>query len=173
MAVRCSYKSNYATSAALLPRLCLWETGPQRCAALPPPTINGNDWTTYKWSGTLDSATKAVDLTYADSNGDNTVTINDYADVRVMELPLLPSLVFLGTPVTGGDSSALVVQHAAYSSSWHAPSGSDHVLVDGLVNGWLTSRADTVRIIYSGDAFIDIGIAVSVLVCWYCWALCS
>ena len=149
--------------AGVSPRLCLWETGPQHCAVIPPPTITGNDWTTYKWSGTPDFGTRALDLfLYADTEGD-AVTTNDYANARVIELPSLPSLVLLGTPVTTSNAFALIIHHSSYSSSWYLSPSTEHVLVDGLLNGWLVPRGQAFKVAYSGDELFGISFVVSVL----------
>lgn len=117
------------------PRLCLWEIGPQRCASVPSVT-NAVGWTTYRAAATPDPGTTAMDLVlYADANGGP--TINEYADVSVLELPVLPTYVLLGNPEALATSSLqLVVLHNSFSPYWGATNGK-HVLVDGMLNGWL------------------------------------
>jgi arabinofuranan 3-O-arabinosyltransferase len=119
----------------LAPRVCLWEFGPQRCASLPS-LPNGSDWTRYSASTTPDPGTTAISLyLYADSGGIQTVS--EYADVRLVEVPALASFALLGTPQSQPVSSLqLVVLHNTVSTQWGATTGS-HVVVDGMLNGWL------------------------------------
>lgn len=122
-----------------LPHICLWETGPERCANLPV-MAEAPGWTTYSATTTPDAGTTALGLyLYADVYLPGTLTENDYAVVRVLEVPSLPQFDFVGVPVTAGTSPVLVVQDNAYSPNWSGSAGSSPVLVDGLLNGWQLS----------------------------------
>jgi len=62
----------------------------------------------------------------------------DYADIRVLETPALPSLALLQDPMSRTPRSAdLAIVHSSFSSAWQASPKGKHVLVDGLLNGWL------------------------------------
>jgi hypothetical protein len=120
------------------PQVCLWETGPERCATLPP--ISGTSgWLTYRASVSPDAGTTALTLhLYADASRSATRTINEYADVRAVEVPILSSFALLATPnPQPASSTQLVVVHSSFSTTWQGPPGSKHVLVDGMLNGWL------------------------------------
>jgi hypothetical protein len=120
-----------------VPRLCLWETGPDICAALPGiPSTNG--WVTYRAFVSPDPGTTELAIyLYADAYGQEGRTINEYADVRLVEVPDLPSLALLADL---GDQPAatakLAVVHSSFSAEWQGSEG-EHVLVDGMLNGWL------------------------------------
>jgi len=45
----------------------------------------------------------------------------------------------LSAPDEPDHSVRLIVLHTTFSSLWEGPSGSQHVLVDGMLNGWLVS----------------------------------
>jgi len=135
------------------PRICLWETGANRCATLPQPVASGGVWTQYGSTVTPDHGTTALDLfVYADVFVPDTLTQDDYANIRVLEVPSLPQLDVLATPSTGTASSLLVVHHSAYSSMWQGPAGSEHVTVDGLLNGWIVTNGASTPPSYKADA---------------------
>lgn len=119
------------------PRACLWEVGVKRCAALPNmPTAAS--WSPFRASVTPDAGTTGLILyLYADAAGQGRPTIDEYSDVRVLELATVPNLVLIATPDSGSSSSLnLVVLHNSFSTQWQSAYGT-HVLVDGMVNGWL------------------------------------
>jgi hypothetical protein len=120
------------------PRACLWQTGPNRCAPLPSIPDTGS-WSTYRATVRPEAGTAAVTLyLYADAYTQGGPTINDYADVRVVDLPALPDLALLADPEGLSSSSInLVVVHSSFSTKWQGPPNSKHVLVDGILNGWL------------------------------------
>jgi hypothetical protein len=121
-----------------VPRVCLWETGPERCATLPP-IPDESSWSTYSASVTPDAGTTALVIyLYADASRPSARTINQYADVRVVEVPALPSLALLADPEPQNASSTqLAVIHGSFSSQWQGSIDGKHVLVDGMLNGWL------------------------------------
>jgi arabinofuranan 3-O-arabinosyltransferase len=122
----------------IAPRICLWEYGPNHCAPLPSiPDQAG--WATYRTSVTPDVGTTEIRLhLYADGGAPGSLTVNEYADVRVVEVPSLPSLTLISEPaLQSPPATQLVVLHNSYSAAWHGPMGDEHVLVDGMLNGWL------------------------------------
>jgi hypothetical protein len=46
-------------------------------------------------------------------------------------------LVVVATPVERTFAFDLVVLHTTYSTQWHGSNNGRHVLVDGMLNGWL------------------------------------
>jgi arabinofuranan 3-O-arabinosyltransferase len=119
------------------PRVCLWEEGPNRCAILPPiPT--GPGWSTYRASVTPDAGTSALSINlFADATNRGGRTVAEYASVRVVGMSILPSLVLLAKPENPALSDLrLAVVHNSFSTNWGATVG-NHVLVDGMLNGWL------------------------------------
>ena len=90
-----------------------------------------------------DAGTTAINLfLYADGGGARR-TINEYANVSVVEVASLPSLALLSSPQSSAPpSSELVVIHSSYSEAWQGSAGK-HVLVDGMLNGWLVPPATT------------------------------
>jgi hypothetical protein len=119
------------------PRICLWEFGANRCASLPAmPTAIG--WSEYRASVTPDPGTTGLGVSlFADGPAQGGHTVAEYASVRVIELSTLPDLVLLSTPVgQPGGGPRLAVLHNSYSDAWVSNEGR-HVLVDGMLNGWL------------------------------------
>lgn len=118
------------------PRICLWEVGPERCASIPS-LPESSRWSVFRTSLTPDLDTTAIDIfLYAD--GEGTATVAEYAAVQVIEVPALPSLALLVDPTDQPMlTSQLVVLHASFSDRWKSTSGT-HVVVDGMLNGWLT-----------------------------------
>ena len=134
---------NHLQGAA--PHVCLWETGPDRCASLPP-IPNRSGWSTYRVSFSPDPATAYVTLyLYADASQPGSRTINEYADVRAIHVPSTTGFALLAAPDPQATSSVqLVVVHTGFSPEWQGPPGSQHVLVDGMLNGWLITSGSTV-----------------------------
>jgi arabinofuranan 3-O-arabinosyltransferase len=119
------------------PRLCLWETGPEKCALLP--TIpDQRGWFQYHSPVTIDPGTTAINLyLYSDGGVANARTINDYAKVGLIEVASLPAFALLASPdLPSTASPQLVVVHSTYSTAWEGSRG-EHVIVDGMLNGWL------------------------------------
>jgi arabinofuranan 3-O-arabinosyltransferase len=146
------------------PRVCLWEIGPSRCAPLPDLPSNAA-WTRYRGSVTPDAGTTSILLyLYADGGASHRTT-NDYANVSVVAVQSLPHLALLGLP-DGSDAatSRLVVDHTTYSDAWQGSPGK-HVLVDGMLNGWLVpSRSTAFTTSYAPSRLIQAAQWVSVLV---------
>ncbi len=147
------------------PRLCLWQTGPDKCASLP--AIPGDKgWFAYRTPVTVDPSTTAITMyLYSDGGNGNSRTINDYANVRVVELPTLPSFALLADPAMQPMPSVhLVVVHSSFSSDWQGSNG-EHVLVDGMINGWLVQNAsDKFSIHYKPDTVVRIAQWTSVAI---------
>ena len=134
-------KMNVRHDAGEAPRICLWEEGVNRCAALPPIPGSGAAWAAYRGAAAIDPGTTAVQLfLYSDVFTPHTLTQNDYADIQVLDVAELPQVDVIGTPAGGATSQQLLTLNAGYSPAWTGPAGSTHVLVNGLVNGWLVSK---------------------------------
>ncbi len=160
------------------PRLCLWQDGPGRCAQIPA-LSNRAGWSVYRTAVTPDAGTTAITLyLYADGGVSGSRTVNEYADVRIVEVPALPSLALLGDPVSSTASSIqLAVVHSSYSTGWQGPANSEHVLVDGMLNGWLLpsgshgftayyAPTDTIR---AAEALSIVGLLLIVLLPGWNW----
>jgi hypothetical protein len=123
------------------PRICVWQTGPERCAAIESiPDRTG--WIAYRTAVNPEAGTRALTLhLYADMDPLGDGSINEYADIRALEVvssdSVLPGFALLGSPDPQMRSlEQLVVVHSAFSTAWQGPSESHHVLVDGMLNGW-------------------------------------
>jgi hypothetical protein len=144
------------------PRICIWETGPQRCAALPPPGHEEGRWMSYKAVVVPDTRTTDLSLfIYADGTDTTRQTQNDYANVQALEVTTLPQLDVLATPLLLSRSTRLEVHRSSYSPSWQGPSGSEHVLVDGFLNGWVVPAEQPFLPEYQPDSVVRAGFMVS------------
>jgi hypothetical protein len=131
------------------PRICLWEFGPQRCASLSPassfsPGLGltipyGGGWSTYRGSVVPDAGTSRIAVyLYADAYVSGINTTVDYANVQVIEVPALPSLALLSDSTLQAEPSVeLAVDRSTFSPEWDGSVAGQHVLVDGMLNGWL------------------------------------
>lgn len=147
-----------------VPRLCLFETGPQRCASLPSiPAANG--WASYSAAVTPDTGTSALDLyLYADANSQSR-TISEYADVKILEVPSLTTFALFADPQpnTGAPSQVMVV-HNSFSDKWQATSVGKHVIVDGMLNGWqMPIGSQVASASYGADSTFRAALWVSLL----------
>jgi len=141
------------------PRVCLWEVGLQRCA--PMPAIGTTpDWSHYQATVVPDPGTAGLDLfLYADSRVKGSVTTTEYASVQALEVPVATtSLELVADPQQSTLALDLVVWHSTYSTQWQVSNSSRHVLVDGMLNGWLIPRASSnPKISYKGAVAFDAG----------------
>jgi arabinofuranan 3-O-arabinosyltransferase len=146
------------------PRLCLWETGPEHCATLLNEPAAGDTWTMYRSIVTPDPGTKAITLfLYSDVFSPGTTTANDFGDIQVLEPPALPQYDLVGEPSSFSPVRALLVHDQGYSMLWHGPTGTKHVLVDGLFNGWLGATSTDTAVHYVGDDPIHLSRSTSLI----------
>jgi arabinofuranan 3-O-arabinosyltransferase len=146
------------------PRICLWEVGPSRCAPAPDlPT--GPAWSWYRASVTPDVGTTSIILYLYADGGAPRRTVNEYANVSVVEVSSLPRVALLGNPLSFVRPPVrLVLLHTSYSDLWQGSVGK-HVIVDGLLNGWLVPPQSTsFAANYSPEGVIDGARWVSVAV---------
>jgi len=121
------------------PAICLWEIGPNRCASLPALDAS-HRWQTYQQLVTPAAGTTGLSLfLYADGGGAGLRTVDAYAAVSVRSHARSVPLVFVGTSTTRtAHAPALTTADSTYSSVWAVSGRAQHVLVDGMTNGWLT-----------------------------------
>jgi arabinofuranan 3-O-arabinosyltransferase len=119
------------------PRICMWETGPDRCAPIPS-VSDESGWWTYRTFFKPDSRTTGLSIyLYADAGNSNAPTINEYADVRLVEVPPLHFDLLANPDSQASPGAEVVVDRSSFSSLWQGPTNAKHVLVDGMFNGWL------------------------------------
>jgi hypothetical protein len=120
------------------PRLCVWEFGSRQCAVTPPLPIS-NSWTRYRAAVSPDPGTTSLRLfLYADGGPGRTTNL--YAAASAVEIPSLGQPAIMATGLSAETSSYLLTYHTSYSAAWDGSPGGTHVLVDGLVNGWIVNR---------------------------------
>jgi hypothetical protein len=114
-------------------------------------------------AATPDTGTTALNLVlFSDVYVPHTLTENDYANLQILELPALPAFDLLGTP-TSTSTARLIVHHSSYTSAWSGPPQSQHVLIDGLLNGWvITEKTQALSIDYlpSNQLIAAFGVSV-------------
>ncbi len=158
------------------PEVCLYEVGPDRCASLPA-VPDMSDWFAYRVSVSPDVGTKAITLVlYADASEPGIRTINEYADVRALEVSGVSTFALLADPNSQPTyTTQLLVVHSTFSSQWQGPTNSQHVLVDGMLNGWLIPTGSKSPSIYYKPAFAfglaeQVSLATYVLLLvWMLW----
>jgi arabinofuranan 3-O-arabinosyltransferase len=125
------------------PRICLWEVGLDRCAPTPSPPNQGG-WFDYRTTVVPDAGTTGLRLfLYADVYNQGRRTTNEYADVRAFEVPSLPRFALLAEPERVTSDLQLVLIHSSFSTWWQGKPIGKHVLVDGMLNGWLIPARST------------------------------
>jgi arabinofuranan 3-O-arabinosyltransferase len=152
--------------AGAAPRACLFEAELGRCLSMPD-VPNGSGWSTYAATVTPDPQAKTLSLfLYADGEQDRsrgTRTVNEYAHVKVFEIPFVPQVDLIGTPlVASAEDMRLLVSHGTYSPLWQGPIGAPHRRVDGLVNGWVLTGDTRGAVTYRPDTIIALSRWMSV-----------
>ncbi len=150
------------------PRICVYEVGPDRCAPTAPVPVS-NDWTQYVGAVTPDPGTTGLILfLYSDGNAADpsagpAPTRNDFANIQANYLPDL-RVALVGTPtVPAASGTQLLITHEAFNSGWSGPPASEHVLVDGLYNGWLGRSLRAGAIHYRLTPIVRAGATLSAL----------
>lgn len=167
-----------------VPRLCVWEMGPDACASIPP-LRGGSGWqrSDIVFRASHDAAGLQLFL-YADGEpGGTTVR---YDDVRLRLTPPRPELAVVDPPpgraaaelevtirnpsdyrvaVSGAKGPFLLVLDETYDRDWHlsgAP-GSRHIRVNGYANGWVVDRSGDfdLRIVHVSQAWVGMAWSVS------------
>ena len=124
--------------------VCLWEVGPQKCAKLPAFSLT-SQWRKYKAIVTPSPGTRAVSLfLYAGPPASGKKGIAEYAQVSAYGMPELSadtSLAIVSRPTRATNSRvpSLTTLEASYSPIWRVSSPAEHVVVDGISNGWLST----------------------------------
>src|SRR5207249_4116801 len=92
-------------------------------------------WVVYRQTVVPNRAATGLSLfLYSDAQSAGSETVNDYADVRAIELSALPSLAVVGKPEFQlAASQPLLMLHTGYSDAWSGPRA-PHILVNGLIN---------------------------------------
>jgi hypothetical protein len=104
------------------------------------------------------TATQRLQLfLYADGPSGVDRTIDDYANIQVYGFPTpFSHLAILAEPADPRDAK-VTVDRTSYSIHWLGPSGSTHVLVDGLTNGWIETAHKPVRPRYAATSLVNAG----------------
>lgn len=127
------------TVAGASPRICVWETATKACSPGVPAITASGSWSRVQTILHPDRRSGALKLyLYADALGPGHPTVIDYADVKAFAAPDVGQLAVLGTPARPGGSYFLTTANSSFSKSWSDRYG-EHVVVDGLRNGWLST----------------------------------
>lgn len=131
---------SYRAVAGGAPSLCMWEEGPDVCATTPT-LSDGSGWHRLQVEVTPQPGTRRLALfLYATPTTPGQVAVSEFANVSAYQLIGTGQPVLVGAPGHRVDSpSHLVDSTSAFSPLWSGPSGSRHVIVDGLRNGWLVA----------------------------------
>ncbi len=144
------------------PAVCLWEIGPNRCASLPALDAS-RQWRTYQQIVTPPPGTRGLSLfLYAVGGTGGVRSVDAYSAVGVRPLPVPASLAIVAIGTSGDHRPpVLITADSTFSSAWTVSGAAQHVLVDGMANGWLS---DTSRPLVPHDrtgAVVAAGFAVT------------
>jgi hypothetical protein len=78
---------------------------------------------------------------YAVGSGTGSQTVDAYASISAWSVTNTQPLAIVATNSFGGyHPPMLTIANSTYSSIWSVSSAAQHVLVDGMTNGWLSSN---------------------------------
>jgi len=122
------------------PTICVWEEGPNRCAELPALSPS-HRWQTYQQIITPPDGTRGLSLfLYAAAGPGRTKTVDAFAAISVHRLPAVPVAVIVASPTRGDHRPpVLTTASSTYSPAWVVNGAAEHVAVNGMANGWLSS----------------------------------
>lgn len=151
------------------PSLCVWEVGPDVCAVTP--ALSGaSGWHRAQVAITPGPRTQRLMLfLYATPTAPGQAAVSEYADVSAYQFGGNAQPVLIGPPERRADApSHLVSSTSAFAPSWSGPTGSRHVLLDGLRNGWLVagppSKAPDPAAVYRPSWLFTLGWVMSLAV---------
>lgn len=159
------------TIAGSPPAICVWEEGPNRCASLP--TLSeSHRWQTYQQIIIPPRGTRGIALfldTYGGSGG--LQSVDAYAAIGVRRVPNVPVAVIVARSTSGaGHPPVLTTADSTYSTAWVVNGTAQHVAVDGMANGWLSTsdrplvpRDTTVSMVAAGFIATLVAVAVALL----------
>ena len=123
------------------PRMCFLQMPSNECASMSPLPSNSapSRWSHYQAIVTPDPGTSSLSLfLYADVYTAGALTSNEYSDIVVRRAPVALQPVVVATPRSHErPAPALYTVGESFSPDWIGPPGDQHVVVDGLRNGWL------------------------------------
>jgi hypothetical protein len=91
---------------------------------------------------------------YADSPGTGQTTVEEYADIQVVGLSPSAAIAVRTIPKQADPALILSTNGQSYSPYWTTVHPAQHVVVDGLTNGWLAASA--LRPTYSPSVEVEI-----------------
>jgi hypothetical protein len=129
------------------PSICLWQQPLNSCASVPPIQVRKENWQHYSVIVNPSAGTRSITLFLEDYTYQAGIATDQFANIQVRRLVSNPTLVVIGTPLTKPKSGRIVSFPNSYSSRWHGPPRTKHVIVNGLTNGLiiptLTSKKTT------------------------------
>jgi len=139
------------SSSPEAPTICLWEEPEATCASLPAvaPSIS---WRAY--SATVNPTPGTTQLTlflYASPLTSGQHATEFYSGIVARSLPQSPTVEVVARPIHPRAAPQLVTTPEGYSPGWRAAGAGLHVEVDGLRNGWFTTRA-TATVVHTAFA---------------------
>lgn len=153
------------------PAICLWDATSDSCLSTPTLPTSAS-WKQYAAVVPVPSGDQLY--LFLDAYGaapGGKVTVNEFASAAVFDAPAAIDL--LSSTDTQTNSVYLASNWQGYNPNWalDAPTASDHVIVNGMFNGWLThSRLSVVRTRYrpaaliKGSLFVTVVAAIGVFV---------
>ena len=162
---------DYRTTSGVAARVCLWQSGPDRCARLNPVQPSAK-WRTYEETVTPLPGTTGLSLfLYADGSGVGE-TVNEYRSLRVVpassfSVVVTPRSATAATPVVtveeqgaerhrvrldGGRGPFTIALADSFHPGWKIKGlpkdvRAEHVVVDGYANGWQIDRAVSASVV--------------------------
>jgi hypothetical protein len=153
------------------PAICVWEVGPNRCANLP--TLSeSRRWKTYQQVVIPPHGTRRLQLfvdAYGSSGGVQSVAA--YAAIGVRRVPNVPVALIVARSTSGArHPPVLTTADSTYSDAWVVNGFAQHVPVDGMANGWLSTsdrplapHDTTASMVAAGFIATLLGVAMTLL----------
>lgn len=119
------------------PAICLWEIGPNRCASMTPLSASAR-WHTYQEVVTPNRGTHALSLFLYAYAGSGTRTEDAYSGVSIRSAATQETWAIIAAGGAAHRPPELTTMMTAFSNYWSVGTPAQHVLVDGIMNGWLS-----------------------------------
>ena len=145
------------------PAVCMWEIGPDQCASLPALSESPR-WQTYQEIVTPPRGTRGLSLfLYAESDAQSGPSTDAYASISIRSISTVARLAVVATDSSGYYGvPALTTVDSTFSSSWMVNAPREHVLVNGMINGWLGDTSRSLHPYYSARSTIVAGFIVAI-----------
>lgn len=151
------------------PEACLWSSGENECVGGAHILAGGHGWQKDVFRVVTNAAFGKLYLfLYANQPvASGARTSVQYSHVQVVGVPAIAPVI-IANPMRDGNEPTLLVLNTGFAEGWSSSSGGQHVIVDGMMNGWIQrssyrGNSSTSRFTYVPGELVRAGMVASLV----------